>query len=108
LVRSGTWVGCPEVMSLKNLQQERVLPIWLNKFLTQSQSDLGVRRGLQKVSCSLDIFTSIYRGYTMALEKHATCNSCLRMHSKIGLSFLVEMKRRFEQTPAKVTHSSYL
>ena len=106
LVRSGTWVGCPDVMSLRDLQQERVLPRWLNKFLTQNQSDLE----LQKFTCSLDRFQPprIYREYTTALEKHATCNSCLRMHLKIGIPFALEIHGRFEQARATVTHTSYL
>ena len=106
LVPSGTWVGCPEVMSLRDLQQERVLPKWLNKFLTRNQIDLK----RQKVTCSVDRFQapSIYREYTTALEKHATCNSCLRMHLKIGPSFVWEIYGRFQQARANVTHSSYL
>lgn len=104
LVLSGTWVGCPEVMSLRDPQQERVLPIWLNKFLTQSQSDLE----LQKVTCSLDIFPKIYLDYRIALAKHAKCISCLRMYLKIGSLFIVEIHGRFQQARTEVTHSSYL
>jgi hypothetical protein len=104
LVLSGTWVGCLEVMSLRDPRQERVLPIWLNKFLTQSQSDLE----LQKVTCSLNIFPKIHVDYHIALAKHATCISCLRMHLKFGLSFIVEIHSRFQQARTKVTHSSYL
>jgi hypothetical protein len=100
LVPSSSWVGCPEVMPLRDPRQKRVLPRWLNQLLSRNQNDLK----LQKVTGPLDIYLKLTMEYGTALEKHATCNFCLRMNLKIGLSFQSGIEKRLKQVRDKVTH----
>jgi len=96
LVPSSDWVGCPEVMPLRDPRQKRVLPRWLNQLLSRKLNDLK----LQKVTCPFDI-SLIFEEYETALEKHATCNFCLRMHLEIGISFLLKIREMLKQVRDK-------
>ena len=104
LVSSSAWVGCPEVMPLRDPREKRVLPRWLNQLLSRNENDLK----LQKITCPLDIYLRIEREYGMAIEKHASCNFCLRMHLKSFLSFCLDLRESFAEVRDKVTHLFYL
>ena len=86
---SSIWVGCPaEDTTTKAPRPNRIPPRWLNQFLSQMQNDLR----LQSFTCPLDIRSRICEEYTKALQNHATCNSCLRIHLTDGPKFCEILK----------------
>ena len=104
LVSSSAWVGCPEVMPLRDPREKRVLPRWLNQLLSRNLTDLK----LQKVTCPFDIYLKVRRGYHTALEEHGTCNFCLRMHLAIGRFVYLNLKRDLAEVQDKVIPFLYL
>jgi hypothetical protein len=102
------WVDCPEDITTEAreapiLRLNDVPPRWLNQFLSQMQN--GLR--LQKFTCPLDIRSRICMEYTKALQNHATCNSCLRIHLIDGPKFCTSLEHRLILAFYEVTHSLY-
>ena len=104
------WVGCPEDTTIKAQREVPLLlrlngvpPRWLNQFLSQMQNDLR----LQSFTCPLDIRSRICEEYTKALQNHATCNACLRIHLTDGPNFCEILKAELRLARYEVTHSLY-
>jgi hypothetical protein len=103
LVPSSSWVGCPEVMPTRDPRQSPILPKWIDELFLRNREDLK----LQKITRPLDIHSKIIREYYTALENHDTCNFCLRVHMRIGLSFCLDLEKKLAQARNKVSYSLY-
>jgi len=97
LVPSSCWVGCPEVMPMRDPRQNLVLPRWLNQLFSRNQNDLK----LQKVTRPLDIHLRLPQEYFTALKNHETCSFCTRVHLRVGLHFYVELVKKLAQARNK-------
>jgi hypothetical protein len=90
---SGIWVGCPEDLSIRALRKTyrlNVLPKWLHQFLLQNRNALNV----QNFTRPLDIHSRIRREYSTAIENHATCASCVRVHVRYGSALCAVLEER--------------
>jgi hypothetical protein len=104
---SSVWVGCPEAMPLRDptrlystpYQPARVLPGWLKFLLSKNQNDLKV----QNFTLPLDIHSRIRGEYIAALQNHANCNFCLRVHVRSGSTFCMELEKKLAEARDKVT-----
>lgn len=101
IVQRSLWVGCPEVMPLRDPQQPSVPPVWLSELFSRTQNDLK----LQKITSPLDVHLRIHQECTTALKKHATCNVCLRIHLEFGSLLFEAIRDVLVEVRDKVTHS---
>jgi hypothetical protein len=85
------WVGCSEVMPLRDPLQNTALPMWLSGLFSRNRCELK----LQNITSPLDIHSRIYEECNTAFEKHASCSVCLRAHLKVGPTLYGEIKTRF-------------
>jgi hypothetical protein len=97
-VPSGIWVGCPEDIPTKTYRAKNVLPRWLNQLLSGNQNDLKV----QKFTRPLDMHLRIRQEYLKALQNHAHCNYCLKVHIKRSSAFCAELEDKLAQARDKV------
>jgi hypothetical protein len=100
---SSSWVGCPEVMPMRDPRQKRVLPRWLNRLLSRNRDDLK----LQKVTRPLDVHSRIIAGYFTELKNHESCNFCMRVHMRIGKTFHCKLERKLAHARNKVTYFTF-
>jgi hypothetical protein len=93
------WVDCPDIASTP--QQNRVLPIWITNLLLQNK--LALTR--QDFTHPLDIRSRIRQKYSEALQHHATCHYCLKVHIGSGSTFCAVLENTLAEAQGKVTHS---
>jgi hypothetical protein len=95
------WVGCPEVMPstpFQETEQPNCLPKWLKGLLLWYKNELEG----QLFTHPLDIHSRIRQEYVAALQGHATCNFCLKVHLNHGLTFCTELENKLAQACNKV------
>ena len=95
---SSIWAGCPETKRRRS--PSTVLPTWLHKVFSQSD-DLFTHR--------LPTPSKIREEYLAAIQTHADCNFCLRVHMAKGSSYCAELESKLVQARDKVhtvLHSS--
>ena len=100
---SSSWVGCPEVMPMRDPRQNRVLPRWLNRLLSRNRDDFK----LQKVTRPLDVYPRIIFEYLTELENHESCNFCMQVHMRTGIRFLCKLERELAHAHNKVAYFTF-
>jgi hypothetical protein len=101
---SRIWVGCPgdNPTTIGVTFRRNVLPRWLCQILDQNRNALKV----QNFTRPLDIHSRIRREYSTAIENHASCTFCLRVHIKYGSDLCAVLEERLVFALHKVSHFS--
>jgi hypothetical protein len=85
---SRIWVGCPDNIPLR--PPLNVLPSWLEQVLSQNKDDLKMHPFTHPLATP----SSIREDYLMAIQGHADCYCCLRVHTIKGSTFCAELENR--------------
>jgi hypothetical protein len=91
------WVGYPSAGTSKS---NRSLPTWICQVI--SWEDLES----QVFTHPLPTGSSIHKRYLKAIQAHADCTFCLRVHTKNGLNFGLELENKLAFAREKV-HISF-
>jgi hypothetical protein len=94
----GIWVGCPEDIPTKTYRPKNVLPKWFNHVLSRNQNVLKV----QRFTRPLDLHLRIRQEYLKALQGHAHCDYCLKVHIRSSSTLCTELENKLTQARDKV------
>jgi len=97
---SSILVGCPINMTI--YPSLGALPNWLEEVLSRKKDDLK----LHLFTHPLTTPSSIREDYLMAVQAHADCYFCSRVHTRKGSTFCAELEGRLAQARDKARTSS--
>jgi len=97
---SSIWVDCPD--NGPDYPPFSILPSWLEQVLSQNKDDLQLRL----FTLPLATPSSIREDYLVAVQAHADCNSCSRVHTTKGSTFCAELESRLAQARDQARPSS--
>jgi hypothetical protein len=99
---SKIWVGCPHVMPRRPPQKSTspaVLPTWLCQVLSQTRSDLKLKGFTHSLT---DLSSGMSKKCLTAIQTHAHCNFCMRVHATKGSTFYGGLEHALWQASYKV------
>ena len=97
---SSVWVGCHDNTLLR--PSLSVLPRWLEQVFSRNKDDLKMHLFIHPLATP----SSIREDYLMAIQGHADCYCCSRVHTRKGSTFCAELESRLAQARDKARGSS--
>jgi len=97
---SSIWVDCPDNGPI--YPPFDVLPSWLEEVFSRNKDDLELRLFTHPLVTP----SSIREDYLVAIQAHADCNSCSRVHTTEGSTFCAELESRLAQARDQARSSS--
>ena len=97
---SSIWVDCPD--NGPDYPPFSILPSWLEEVFSRNKDDLKLRL----FTCRLATPLSLREDYLVAVQDHADCNFCSRVHTTMGSTFCAELESRLAQARNQARPSS--